>query len=136
MPRAQYICQLFVFLLLNIGLSASASISTEALLQWVYSSLALFWSWSLFFKVKFAKTYFWYILMHVDISMCFIWQTGLKPGRIERLSSSQKEGCVHPPRPLSNNEIEKLEEECYHKFIKIQASYITRSDVIAFLIIW
>lgn len=55
-------------------------------------------------------------------------QASLKPGRIERLSSSQKEGCVHPPRPLSNNEIEKLEEECYHKFIKIQASYITRSD--------
>ncbi|ESN90540.1 hypothetical protein HELRODRAFT_166215 [Helobdella robusta] len=48
-----------------------------------------------------------------------------KPGHAERLSASFDEAYIIPPRPLSNEEVIKIDEECHHKFVKIKSICLT-----------
>lgn len=50
------------------------------------------------------------------------------PGHARRQSTSETES-VTLPRALSEDEVKKIDEECYQRFVKMDAKYIEPRDV-------
>ncbi|XP_064652642.1 nuclear receptor coactivator 7-like isoform X7 [Lineus longissimus] len=51
------------------------------------------------------------------------------PGLAERVSSPIKVQDMSPPQPLSEEEAQKLDRECYERFIKLNVKHITDGQV-------
>lgn len=50
------------------------------------------------------------------------------PGHARRQSTPETES-VTLPRALSDDEVKKIDEECYQRFVKMDAKYIEPRDV-------
>ena len=49
------------------------------------------------------------------------------PGHAERLDGPPLP--IDPPHPLSEEEVKRLDEECYERFIKVNVKHITDGQV-------